>query len=1501
MARILGLDLGTNSIGWAVAESGDASSRLIGSGSRIIPMTQDVMGKFTGGGNIETQTKARTTSRGARRLVERNKLRRERLLRVLNILGFLPPHFAKDINFDKSKSGLGKIKDGSESKIAWVKSEDGTYEFLFKESFEQMLSDFRVAHPSLPPTAKIPYDWTLYFLRKKALTQPISSEELAWVLLSFNQKRGYYQLRGEEESDKNPCKLVEYHKLKVVDVKQDNEGKGKDMWYSVYLENGWIYRRSSKTPLFDWAGKTREFIVTTDINEDGSIKTDKDGAEKRSFRAPAAEDWTLLKKRTEQDIQFSGKHVGEYIYDHILENPEQKIRGSLVRTVERYFYKDELRAILKTQVVLNPALQSRELYKAAIEELYSSNVAYRNSISSRDFYYLLLDDIIFYQRPLKSKKSLIDDCPYESRSFRNKEGEIEMRSVKCVAKSNPLFQEFRLLQFVQNLRILSTDDNKDITEQFLPSEQSRVEIYNWLNNREAIKQDTLFSSYFKCRKAKGAKSLPYRWNYVEDKEYPCNSTHAIISSNLAKCGESKEILSRSAISREGNKLDHNIEYALWHILYSVEDKYEIVAALNSFATKYNLGEAFVNQFKKIKPFEKAYGAYSEKAIKKLLPLMRMGRSWNIDDIDKSTQVRLSKIINGEYDENIKERLYRLGSNYSSIEDFKNIPLWLACYLVYGRHSEAKDTTKWKNPHDMQCYIDSFKQHSLRNPIVEQITLETLRTVKDIWSTFGNLDEIHIELGREIKQPKKQREIDAKRNAENENTNLRIKAILMELKDDSSIENVRPMSPSQQMLLKIYEQGALLSSGEVPDYIEKISRSSAPTSSEINRYKLWLGQRYRSPYTGEVIPLSRLFTSNYEIEHVVPRKLYFDDSFSNKVICEAEVNSLKGARLAMNFIEAEHGRVVTTSRGDVRIFTSEEYEEFVKLNYSAAHDKRKHLLMREIPDGFTSRQLNDSRYISKLVMSLMSNIVRSEKEGDIAISSNVITCNGAITTRLKQDWGLNDIWNKIVTPRFERMNHKTNSEDYGHWECREGKNIFLAGVPLAQQRGFNKKRIDHRHHALDAIVIAMATRNHINYLNNESAHEQKGTKRDDLQHALCEKVHQNNRGGYVWRFKKPWPTFTQDCEAALRDIVVSFKQNIRVITRTNNRTAYIDNNGRKAFKMQEGENLAIRKSLHKDTVYGRVNLRLKKFVSLKDAIAQPQNIVDSQFKASIKEMLASHKDAKSVLKIFKELDYKWCGSDVTKVEIYYFTDDSKEPMVATREALDDSFNSKKIATITDTGIQKILTEWLLRKGGDPKVAFSPEGIAEMNSKIKDLNNGKNHKPILKARVSTAMGIKFNVGERGNRASKYVIAGKGTNLFCAIYDKGEGNRATESIPLDIVIERLKQKLPPVPETNASGCKLLFSISPNDLVYIPTKDQIGTPLSIADIDKERIYKMVSTSGSQCFFIKSNVATSIVDKAEFSSHNKMERSLTDEMIKDCCLKIEVNRLGKITKIYNL
>ena len=1453
--NILGLDLGTNSIGWALIEQNleNGTGKIHGMGSRIIPMAQDKLNEF-GKGNSVSQTAERTNYRSIRRLRERHLLRRERLHRVLHILDFLPSHYDKEIDFEKR---LGKFKENKEPKIAykpiWNEEKNKyVYEFIFKDSFQLMLAEFKQRNPSLfdennSKEILVPYDWTLYYLRKKALTAKISKEELAWLLLNFNQKRGYYQLRGEEEED-NPSKNEEFHTLKIVKVSSDEiPNAKKEIWYSLTLENGWIYRRASKTPLYSWEGSVRDFIVTTDLNEDGSVKKNKEGEDKRSFRAPAPDDWTLQKKKTENEIEKSSKTLGAYIYDILLSNPKQKINGGLVSTIERKIYKNELNLILEKQKEFHPELSNPDNFIDCVRELYRNNEGHQMLLAQKDFTHLFIEDILFYQRPLKSQKSSISNCTLEYRWFKDKQSTWRKQNLKAIPKSNPYYQEFRLWQWISNLSIYSIEDDKNITAALIIDYRAKEKLYDFLYNRKEVDQKAILK-HFKLNEK------THYWNYVKDKKYPCNETGTQIRTRLEKV----EGIASNFLTKE-------IEHALWHLIYSVTDKIDYEKALKSFANKYSLNvNSFFEAFKKFPPFKSEYGSFSEKAIKKLLTLMRVGTYWHENHIDKKTEIRIDKIITGEYDENILDRVRDKAMLLTHKEHFQGLPLWLAQYIVFDRHSEAADMQKWESVSDLETFLSEFKQHSLRNPIVEQVITETLRVAKDIWIYYGKGEKnffqaIHVELGRDMKNTADERERLTKTMTENENTNQRIKALLVEMQQDSNVENVRAYSPSQQEILKIYEDGVLNSSIEIEDEILKISKTAQPSPTDLKRYKLWLEQKYRSPYTGEIISLNKLFTNHYEIEHIIPQSRYFDDGFSNKVICEAAVNKLKDNYIGLAFIKEFHGQKVECGFGKtVKILEVDAYEDFIKSNYANNRSKRNKLLLEEVPEKMIERQLNDTRYISKYVSGLLSNIVRAEANDDGVNSKNLIPGNGKITTALKQDWGLNDVWNDIILPRFERLNQLHNTTVYTTWN--ENYQKYLPTVPLEQAKGFSKKRIDHRHHAMDALIIACATREHVNYMNNEHATrkgksiEEKQGIRYELRNKLCiKKYNDDSEKNYKWIFKKPWENFTTDAKQMLESIVVSFKQNTRVINKSNNKTMqWIEKDGKKMKQLveQQGTNWAVRKPLHKDTVSGKVNLpRIK----------------------------------------------------VPKDKI----------LTATRKRLDTSFDIKTIDAITDTGIQKILKQYLAAKGGSPEIAFTPEGIEEMNENIIKYNDGKAHQPIQKVRIFE-LGSKFSLGVTGNKLSKYVEAAKGTNLFFGIYVDEKGKRSFETIPLNIVLERQKQGLSPVPEVSEKGAKLLFHLSPNDLVYIPEDIEQNFNNKLITLTKEqisRIYKMVSSTGSECHFVPVSYSSPIIPN-EIGTNNKNERATqyfkhTDLievdtkgiekpiMIKMTCIKVIQSRIG--------
>ncbi|MDO8930001.1 MAG: type II CRISPR RNA-guided endonuclease Cas9, partial [Bacteroidota bacterium] len=459
--------------------------------------------------------------------------------------------------------------------------------------------------------------------------------------------------------------------------------------------------------------------------------------------------------------------------------------------------------------------------------------------------------------------------------------------------------------------------------------------------------------------------------------------------------------------------------------------------------------------------------------------------------------------------------------------------------------------------------------------------------------------------------------------------------------------------------------------------------------------------------------------------------------------------------------------------------------------------------------------------------------------------------------------------------------------------------------------------------------------HINYLNNEHARQKDDKMRIDLRNKLRrledivvdryengQKVRKNMK--VAKEFHKPWDTFTQDAHAALENIVVSFKQNLRVINKTvNNYQHFVD--GKKVIDKQiKGDNWAIRKPMHKDTVAGQVNLRFKKTVTLSAAIDQWEMMVDKNLKTKIKQLINEGLDKKKIQKFFADCENKWMEKDISKPEIYYFSNE-KDELVASRVSLNNTFNSKKIESITDTGIQKILNSHLANydeeKDGKtiehPELAFSPEGIEEMNKNIFNLNDGKYHQPICKVRTYEPKGNKFNVGSTGNKKDKYVEAAKGTNLFFAIYVDENGKRIYETVPLIIAIEQLKQGESPVKEIKFDEKMNKFTLQsflcPNDLVYVPSNEQ-SIITNTSEIDRSRIYKFIDSSDTTANFIPVSSASTIFNlnkkdqeklgldfgiQNEFgvgSPQSKNQKAHTGEMIKDLCIKLNVDRLGNIS-----
>lgn len=1426
MKKFLGLDIGTNSIGWALIENDleEHTGNIIAAGSRIVPM--EGREKDFEAGKSVSKNADRRASRSARRLLQRYKLRRDRLIKVLKKLDWIPENFPADFK-QIDKFNINSYLPFSEETIQKAKE-------LFNSE-------------------NIPNDWLVYVLRIRALKEKITLSELSRLLYHFNQRRGFRSSRKDKTEEILDTEDIKYpireKSIEVLAINEIRETEEKNKFGTVFLVRATNSESISFTGTInrktipDWVNKKIELEVTKITNKNGEIRYE--------FRIPDRSDWEKMKIALEKDIKQSGLYTGEYHLNHLIIDRNYRVKE---RIVDRSLYQAEFDAIWQKQTEFHPELNDNSKLPDLIDLLYTHNNEKRNELLKNNLHHLIKNDIIYFQRDLKSQKHLISDCRYEKKIDANGRS----YGVKVAHKSSPLFQEFRIWQDIQNLRILKIEkiqpDGKikfDFDETNLYLTTSNIEkLFSLFDKKVNISQKDILKE-LSSEENKLSEST-HRLNYPKEKIFKGNETKTFF----------RKVFKKHNFVTQGESIlqDYNKFEMLWHIFYSLNDEKSIVSALTN---NFSLPNELARHISKLPEFKSEFASYSSKAIKKLLQLMRVGSYWQLNQINEKTRERIEKIINGEFDENISIEVRNKILDWQSknkalntLESFSGLPLWLAAYVVYGRHSERENDDKFENYDD----IKPITQNTLRNPVVEQITNETLQVVKDIWRNYGRPDEIHIELARDLKKNSEERKKITDMVFKNQADRKRVVAIL------KGLQNANSDSPSDIERLRLWEETG---NKEARDSFPRFSKE--PTKQEIEKYMLWGEQNHISPYTGKVIPLSKLFTPEYEIEHIIPKSRFFDDSFGNKTISEASVNSFKDNSTAMQMILEHGGREIEHRGKKFKLLTIDEYKQHIKSTFYGKWKKINYFLREEIPDDFVTRQINDTRYISKKLSELLYPIA----------NDSVIFTIGTITTELKDKWGLHRVWKEMLRPRFERLEKITNEKlidlDKEHNDIHFKKDY---------------KRIDHRHHALDALIIAATSREHIRYLNSLNAASEK------------DKLNRKYRlvKSKIREFNLPWDTFTKDVKDTLNQIIVSHKNRARVVTKGFNLyTKWVLESGNWVKKLVPQNNsslYSVRKSLFKEPL-GKIYLAEYKDLSVKKAIEVQFNYL-TKYYSKLQPRIANKYLRDNVNRLIKNCGFDFAatlkyikdnpikdneGKVLPKIQILEFNE-----YAAKRVTLDKTFDIKKIEKIPYSGhsnnrLVKILREHLKENDNNPVEAFSGEGL--------DLLAKKYGKPITKVTTFEEIGSKFSIG------NKLVEADKGSNVFFVIYENIQDRSdrlitAESSLPLLNVIECIANKLPIAPDK--PGYKTIL-LSPNDLVYVPEVDE-----NINSIDwtnkqniTDRIYKVVSFSKAQCFFIPHFISSPLIETTELGANNKSEKTWDGVMIKNSCIKITVDRLGNI------
>ncbi len=754
---------------------------------------------------------------------------------------------------------------------------------------------------------------------------------------------------------------------------------------------------------------------------------------------------------------YGDKKQGNYVKNVIDLHKKINDKGF---TIGEYLY-EELKA--------NPAFRCKELifprvaYMEEFDAIMQCQKKFHPQTLTDETIAHIRDYIIFHQRPLKSCKHLVGKCSLERHIKSDKNGNVRDCSPKVAPRTSPLFQICKIWESINNLKIRNkANDTLHIT---LEQKQS---IFNFMSTNEKLKAN-------KLKELLGIKSKEWQFGQaVGSNGLQGNTTYCTISNALKSLPnkeqqrllafELKVVEHTNSETGEITKvIDSQFEeeplYRLWHALYSISNIEELRSTLiNKFGIT---DEATIENLCKIDFVKAGYCNKSSRAIRKVLPHL-------LDGIQYHDAKDLA------------------GYEYTTL------------------------TKEQNNSRQLIERLLPIKKGELRQPVVEKVLNQLVNLVNALMDEHGRFDEIRVELARELKQNKAEREAANKAILDNQKQNEEI---------GKRIQNEYGLSP---------------------------------TRSRIQKYKMWQESEQKCIYCGKTVDVKEfLLGIDVEVEHIIPRSVLFDDSFSNKVCSCSRCNKEKNNRTAYDYMKSK-------SEGDFEAYIERVNDLAEKGSISRA--KRNKLLMpaNEIPTDFIERQLRESQYIAKKAKEILQ-----------TICPNVYSTNGSITDFIRHLWG----WDEVL--------HTLNFSRYKAAGLTETVELDNNGQKRVVERiaGWTK-RMDHRHHAIDALTIACTKQGYIQRISNLSSLKEVSFTSFNNEKQSCATKQRLTR---LEQYIKMQPHFsTSEVEEAVNSIAVSFKSGKRVATLGRR---YIHKGGKRVC-VQSGI-IIPRGALSEESVYGRI--------------------------------------------------------------------------------------------------------------------------------------------------------------------------------------------------------------------------------------------------------------------------------------------------------------------------
>lgn len=273
-----------------------------------------------------------------------------------------------------------------------------------------------------------------------------------------------------------------------------------------------------------------------------------------------------------------------------------------------------------------------------------------------------------------------------------------------------------------------------------------------------------------------------------------------------------------------------------------------------------------------------------------------------------------------------------------------------------------------------------------------------------------------------------------------------------------------------------------------------------TRDNITKLRLWEEQEHICPYTLQKIGFAQLFnTGEVDLDHILPRSRTLDDSQMNKVVAFRSANAEKGNRTPYEWLATSD---------------PERFDRVVQNARKLPYPKGRRLQQKEVKqDEFIARQLVDTAYIGRAVAEYLRLLMEHEHD--------VLCLKGQHTATLRWHWGL-----------------ETLLEDLPDSPAWQEKNNLRPG---------EKNRADHRHHAIDAVVVALTDHKRLRAL-------ARGFREvGDVDYETGELTHRQKFEGE--RLDPPWDGFRDEVEATIRDLNVSHRPQRKARGKLHEDTAY----------------------------------------------------------------------------------------------------------------------------------------------------------------------------------------------------------------------------------------------------------------------------------------------------------------------------------------------------------